>query len=93
MSYNVVTSLGAEAKQGRKRGRTNEAVIREFPKVVERPYVSGKFLFAGNTKLYIKGVTYGTFSPNEDGDEFHKPEQVRADFAAMARHGINTVRT
>lgn len=93
MSYHNVASLEIEKEQSRERERSSEAVITAFPKVVERPYVSGKFLFAGSSKLYIKGVTYGTFGPNEDGDEFHQPDQVRADFAAMARHGINTVRT
>ena len=58
-----------------------------------RPSVRGKFLFAGEEKLYIRGVTYGTFRASGSGDQFPNPEVVQADFAAMAANGINTVRT
>jgi GT2 family glycosyltransferase len=60
---------------------------------LHRPHVRGKFLFAGDTKLWIRGVTYGTFRPDEDGHEYHDPEVVEQDFAQMAAHGINTIRT
>jgi GT2 family glycosyltransferase len=53
----------------------------------------GKFLYAGEEKIYVKGVTYGTFRPDEDGREFTDSELVRRDFACMAAHGINAVRT
>ena len=52
----------------------------------------GKFLFLGNEKFWVKGVTYGTFSPNPSGDSFPLPEQVASDFRSMALVGINTVR-
>src|SRR5687768_4315061 len=58
-----------------------------------RPSVRGKFLFVGDEKLYIRGVTYGTFRPRADGCEFPEPLEVATDFALMAEHGINTVRT
>jgi GT2 family glycosyltransferase len=58
-----------------------------------RPRVRGKFLFAGEEKLYIRGVTYGTFRPDAQGDEFRAPDVVEQDFAQMAANGINTVRT
>lgn len=58
-----------------------------------RSEVRGKFLFAGDEKLYIRGVTYGTFRPGEDGSERHDPEIVERDFAQMAANGINAVRT
>src|SRR5437773_6546743 len=32
-----------------------------------RVQVRGKFLFDGAEKLYVRGVTYGTFHPNEQG--------------------------
>src|SRR3989304_5476389 len=35
-----------------------------------RPSVRGKFLFIGEEKFFIRGVTYGTFRPREDGSEF-----------------------
>src|SRR5436309_15520483 len=58
-----------------------------------RPRAEGKGLFVGADKLYVRGVTYGTFRPNEAGDEFPEPDQVERDFALMASHGINAVRT
>ena len=59
----------------------------------ERPSVEGKFIFAGGKKHYIRGVTYGTFAPNETGDLFPDPERVKSDFAQMSANGINTLRT
>ncbi|NTW37696.1 MAG: glycosyl transferase, partial [Syntrophobacteraceae bacterium] len=58
-----------------------------------RPRVAGKFLFVGDEKFYIRGVTYGPFRPDEEGCEYHTPEQVEQDFELMARYGINSVRT
>src|SRR6266536_5429090 len=58
-----------------------------------RPRALGKFLFAGDAKLYLRGVTYGTFRPLSDGHEFPEPEAVERDFAEMAANGINAVRT
>lgn len=59
----------------------------------ERPRVAGKFLFVGDEKFYIRGVTYGPFRPDEQGCEYHTPEQVERDFSLMAEYGINSVRT
>jgi glycosyltransferase involved in cell wall biosynthesis len=53
----------------------------------------GKFLFLGDEKLYVRGVTYGTFRPDDEGNEFPGAERVEADFAQMAANGINAVRT
>jgi GT2 family glycosyltransferase len=58
-----------------------------------RPRVGGKFLFIGDEKFYIRGVTYGPFRPDAEGCEYHTPEQVDHDFARMAEIGINAVRT
>jgi GT2 family glycosyltransferase len=58
-----------------------------------RPQVRGKFLFLGGEKLYLRGVSYGTFRPNADGDRFPAPDVVDHDFAAMAVSGVNAVRT
>src|SRR6266487_1260965 len=58
-----------------------------------RPRVQGKFIFAGNEKVYVRGVTYGTFCPDEDGNERHAPEVVERDFAQMAANGLNAIRT
>jgi len=58
-----------------------------------RPQVQGKFLFVGDEKLWIRGVTYGTFRPDADGNEYHDPETVEHDFAQMADSGVNAIRT
>ena len=56
-----------------------------------RPRVAGKFLRAGDEKLWIKGVTYGTFRPGPGGD-YPEGARLDADFAAMAAAGVNAVR-
>src|SRR5262245_9089085 len=58
-----------------------------------RPRVRGRFLFVGEEKLYVRGVTYGTFRPDDNGDEFPAPDVVERDFSMMAASGINAVRT
>jgi O-antigen biosynthesis protein len=58
-----------------------------------RPQAAGKFLSVDGAKLWVKGVTYGTFRPDSTGAEFHDRAQVSRDFAAMAAAGINSVRT
>ncbi len=60
---------------------------------LHRPTVQGKFLFVGGSKLWIRGVTYGTFRPDADGHEYHDPETVAHDFAQIAENGLNAVRT
>src|SRR4029450_13339372 len=80
----------------------SEAVQVAFPEVSPtledklslcRPKVQGKFLFVGDEKLWIRGVTYGTFRPDTGGNEYHDPETVEDDFAQMAESGLNAIRT
>ena len=59
----------------------------------ERARAEGKFLFVGDEKFYVRGVTYGTFQPDADGHEYPPRETVDRDFALMAEHGFNAVRT
>ena len=58
-----------------------------------RPYVRGKFLLREQEKIFIKGATYGTFRPDDSGCDYPDPAVVEADFAAMARNGLNSLRT
>src|SRR5262249_37501852 len=58
-----------------------------------RPRVRAKFLFIGDQKFYVRGVTYGTFKPDEDANEYPAYEVVRRDFTEMVANGINAVRT
>ncbi|MBI2881604.1 MAG: glycosyltransferase [Candidatus Tectomicrobia bacterium] len=58
-----------------------------------RPVAKGKFLFVGDKKLYVRGVTYGPFRPDEDGNEYRSLEAVERDFALMRANYINALRT
>ena len=58
-----------------------------------RPQARGKFIEVGGSKLWVRGVTYGTFRPLHDGTHFPEPARVDADLAAMAANGFNAVRT
>jgi len=58
-----------------------------------RAAIKGKFIYVGDEKFYIRGVTYGPFRPDRHGCEYHNPETVHRDFAQMAANGINAVRT
>ncbi|GAA4402933.1 hypothetical protein GCM10023187_18530 [Nibrella viscosa] len=68
-------------------------VCEEIGQACFRPSVEGKFITIGGEKFYIKGVTYGTFRPDEQGNQFPSPRTVEHDFSLMVRHGINAVRT
>ncbi|MHA3980124.1 glycosyltransferase [Halovulum sp. GXIMD14794] len=57
-----------------------------------RPRVRGKFLFLGDRKLYIRGVTYGTFASSPETGDFPPRATVASDFSAIARMGANAVR-
>jgi GT2 family glycosyltransferase len=59
----------------------------------ERPKALGKFLFLGNEKFFVKGVTYGAFPPNSRGHQFPETAQVRKDFQLMRQAGINAILT
>ncbi len=58
-----------------------------------RPRVGGKFLYVGDEKLWIRGVTYGAFRPDVDGAEYHDLQAVERDFDQIAAVGLNTIRT
>ena len=55
--------------------------------------LAGKFVCAGQEKLYVRGVTYGTFRPGPDGAAFPPPSVVEHDFLQMSANGVNAVRT
>ncbi|MBS1818007.1 MAG: glycosyltransferase [Acidobacteria bacterium] len=58
----------------------------------QRVATDGKFLRTGDDRFLIKGVTYGTFAPDENGYQFPPLERVEQDFRQMAELGINAVR-
>ncbi len=57
-----------------------------------RPRARGKFIFTGDEKFYVRGVSYGAFHPDASGREYHDLDVIERDFAQMAANGINTVR-
>jgi GT2 family glycosyltransferase len=58
-----------------------------------RPAVLGKFIYVANTKFWVSGVTYGTFRPDANGEEYHDVKKIERDFAHIAANGFNAVRT
>ncbi len=58
---------------------------------VHKARVEGKFLFRGETKLLLAGVTYGPFASGGEG-EYLDPKQVEQDFSRIAASGMNSVR-
>jgi GT2 family glycosyltransferase len=57
-----------------------------------RPVARGKFIWTGAEKLYVRGVTYGTFALDDRDHETYDPQLVEQDFRAMAAAGMNAVR-
>jgi O-antigen biosynthesis protein len=58
-----------------------------------RPRVRGKFVFVGDEKFYVRGVTYGPLPPDAQGGQFGDWESARRDLIQIAASGINTIRT
>jgi GT2 family glycosyltransferase len=57
-----------------------------------RPQARGKFLFVGDEKFWVRGVTYGTFRPDGSGANYPPPDVVERDFAAIESVGLNALR-
>jgi GT2 family glycosyltransferase len=57
------------------------------------PKVVGKFIYVGHERFLVKGVSYGTFAPDDQGEQFPRLERVGQDFRMMRAYGVNTVRT
>jgi glycosyltransferase involved in cell wall biosynthesis len=64
----------------------------ELPEPLARTAVDGKFVSANGQPLFVRGVTYGAFRPDQDGREYTDDWLIEQDFAQMAALGINTVR-
>ncbi|OLN24698.1 Beta-1,3-glucosyltransferase [Desulfovibrio sp. DV] len=64
------------------------AGVTTFPRIRAR----GRYLFAGEDKFFIKGVTYGPFPENSRGEPLPEDETVAHDFELMRRAGINSIR-
>jgi O-antigen biosynthesis protein len=55
--------------------------------------VDGKHFSVAGERFHLRGVTYGTFAPRDDGARFPTRDVVKRDFAAIAEAGFTTVRT
>ena len=53
---------------------------------------AAKFFFEGDRKFFVKGVTYGPFKPDAEGNYLGWPEQLDVDLALMCETGVNVVR-
>src|SRR6266496_4087156 len=53
---------------------------------------AAKFFLEGDKKFFVKGVTYGPFKPDAEGNYLGRPEEVDADLALMRQAGLNVVR-
>jgi len=65
----------------------------DFGVVRKAVRIDGKFLRNGASRLFVKGISYGTFAPDANGYQFPDSSRVAEDFRSMAKLGINTVRT
>src|SRR5205823_10420329 len=72
------------------------SVVDALPRALEEPAgpirVHGKFFFAGESKHFVKGVTYGPFALGSHGAQFPERAVVERDFTLMRGAGVNTLR-
>ena len=73
---------------------TGSRAIRRAESGGSRPRleVRGKFFFAGDEKVPLRGVTYGPFAPDADGYRFPAPAVVERDLALITELGANCLR-
>ena len=87
-------TIGLDLRQPPQRGAPGRVrTPSHAPAHGPRPAARGKFLWLGDEKLYVRGVTYGTFRRNGDGHQYPAQHVVADDFATMAATGLNAVRT
>jgi glycosyltransferase involved in cell wall biosynthesis len=76
-------------------GRTGPVDLTAGPSspVMEQVVCDGKHMQAGSEPFRVKGVTYGSFAPRDDGELFPEGHRLKDDLLRMAERGINVVRT
>jgi len=57
-----------------------------------RVRVDGKFFRLGEKKFYLKGVSYGPFAPDSQGEMYASREQTISDFRQIRELGANVIR-
>lgn len=85
----LATAMEVRARPNRKRisGRRRRAGT-----ITDRVRRDGKFFRLGPDKFYVKGVTYGPFAPNSEGEPLPTRQQVRRDFQQCVELGANCLR-
>ncbi len=58
-----------------------------------RLWVRGKYIYLDGSKFFARGVSYGPFPPNSQGEAYPEPHRAAGDFALMRELGANLVRT
>jgi GT2 family glycosyltransferase len=94
MTSTTSTTAPSELDHPPSAGRDGDSASRRRPPglAAGRPVVRSRFLHVGEQKLYVRGVTYGTFRPDADGMPYGSPATVERDLAQMASVGLNAVR-
>jgi glycosyltransferase involved in cell wall biosynthesis len=62
------------------------------PSAMPRVAASGKLFTADGERWYVKGLTYGPFAPNADGEFLPERSQVQRDFRQVRDLGANALR-
>src|SRR5258708_13301859 len=70
--------------------RPGEVLSRQAAAGVGDIRVHGKFFFAGETKHFVKGGTYGPFAPGSHAPPFPESQIDRHDFALTPHAGATT---
>ncbi|HWN81006.1 MAG TPA: hypothetical protein VNM87_02815, partial [Candidatus Udaeobacter sp.] len=86
MTSTTPTTAPSTLDQPPSAGRSDDHAGRRRPPglAAGRPMVRSRFLHVGDQKLYVRGVTYGTFRPDGNGQPYGSPAVVERDLAQMA---------
>src|ERR1700730_8839971 len=84
----------AAKEAGNVKLESTSRAIRRAQSAGSRPRleVRGKFFFAGDEKVPLRGVTYGPFAPDAEGYRFPAREVVERDLALITELGANCLR-
>ncbi|HZF73671.1 MAG TPA: glycoside hydrolase family 2 TIM barrel-domain containing protein, partial [Gemmatimonadaceae bacterium] len=85
-------SIGGGSSSAEVRTDRSRAIAASSAHARGRPQARGKFVFAGDEKVYLRGVVYGAFHPDADGREYQNVGAIERDFALMRANGLNAVR-
>src|SRR5437868_3686000 len=85
-------SIGGGSSSAEARTDRSRAIAASSAHARGRPQARGKFVFAGDEKVYLRGVVYGAFRPDANGREYQDVAAIERDFALMHANGLNAVR-